>query len=80
MPVEITPPKPGQAPLIFHDDRTNYPIGDGSKAGWNGFVNLTLQGPKLNLEYRDVTGKRLFHESFVADGNAGLTHKIETHK
>jgi len=78
MPVEITPPKPGQAPLIFHDSRTDYPIGDGSKAGWNGFVNLTLRGPKLSLEYRDVTGKRLFSESFVAEGNAGLSHKIET--
>jgi hypothetical protein len=72
MPVEVTPPEPGRAPLLFHDLRTDYSIGGGDTAGWNGFVNLTLDGPELTLDYRDLTGKRLFHESFNAGAQQAL--------
>jgi len=72
MPVEITPPKPGHAPLLFHDPRNDYPIGDNQLAGWNGFVNLRLHGPELSLDYRDLTGKQLFHESFLAIGDGAI--------
>ena len=74
MPVEVTPPEANRTPLIFHDVRSDYSIGDGDTAGWNGFVNLTLTGPKLKLEYRDLTGKLLFEELFVAGQSGDLQH------
>jgi hypothetical protein len=76
MPAEVTPPHLGdrhhRAPLLFRDTRTDYPIGDGDTAGWNGFVNLTLTGANLTLDYRDLTGKSLYRESFTAGPNASL--------
>ena len=81
MPVETTKPHPGdahhRAPLLFHDPRTDYSIGDGDTAGWNGFVNLTLHGPTLHLDYRDLTGQSLYRESFTAGPNATLTRTSE---
>ena len=72
MPVEITPPKHAEVPLVFHDTRTDYPLGDDASAGWNGFLNLTLDGPTTTLEYRDLTGRRLFHESFTASPDGSI--------
>jgi hypothetical protein len=76
MPVETAGPHPGdrhhRAPLLYRDPRTNYSIGDGDTAGWNGFINLTLNGPTLHLDYRDLTGQSLFTETFTATPNATL--------
>jgi hypothetical protein len=66
MPVETTPPRHKNVPLRFRDPRTDYPIGEGSTAGWNGFLNLTLDGERLTLDYRDITNRRLYTESFTA--------------
>ena len=77
MPVETSRPRPGQAPLTFYDSRTDYDIGNNVCVGWNGFVNLTLEGPRLNLEYRDLTNRRLFHETFLAGINGALTQANE---
>lgn len=77
MPVETAKPRPNRAPLAYYDPRTDYPIGDGDCAGWNGFVNLTLDGPRLSLDYRDLTNRRLFHETFVAGANGALTLTAE---
>ncbi len=48
MPVEKTPPKFKEVPLLFYDQRTDYPIGHGDTAGWNGFANLTLSRPRTS--------------------------------
>jgi hypothetical protein len=77
MPVETSKPRPNRAPLAYYDPRTDYPIGDGDCAGWNGFVNLTLDGPRLNLDYRDLTNRRLFHETFIAGTDGALTQTVE---
>ena len=70
-----TPPKFKEVPLLFHDSRTDYPIGDGDTAGWNGFANLTLSGARLTIDYRDITNRRLYTETFTATptGSVQLT-------
>lgn len=79
MPVETALPRPSnkrhRAPLVFRDARTDYPIGDGDTAGWNGFVNLTLRGATLMLEYKDLTGRTLFREAFLAGANGAMTRE-----
>jgi hypothetical protein len=72
MPVEVKPPEGNRVPLVFYDPRNDYPIGQGDTAGWNGFVNLTLEGPRLTLDYRDLSGARLYREIFVASANGGI--------
>jgi hypothetical protein len=75
MPVEKTPPKYKEVPLRFYDHRTDYPIGNGDTAGWNGFANLTLSGPNLTIDYLDIDNTRLYTESFTATpgGSVQLT-------
>jgi hypothetical protein len=73
MPVEKTPPKFKEVPLRFYDTRTDYPIGDGDTAGWNGFANLTLSGPRLTIEYLDITNHRLYTETFTATPTGAIT-------
>ena len=77
MPVETSRPHPGQAPLAFYDSRTDYDIGNNVCVGWNGFVNVTLEGARLQLDYRDITNRRLFHETFLAGINGALTQTTE---
>ncbi len=69
MPVE-TESSGKKAPLAFQDPRgldqaTQYPIGDGSYAGWNGHVNVTLEGRVMTLTYVDLKGTVLFVEAFT---------------
>jgi hypothetical protein len=73
MPVEKTPPKFKEVPLRFYDTRTDYPIGDGDTAGWNGFANLTLSGPRLTIDYLDITNHRLYTETFTATPTGAIT-------
>jgi hypothetical protein len=74
MPVETKKPDPKRAPLLYFDPRTDYPIGDGDTAGWNGFVNLVLDDTRLTLTYHDLTGRPLFHETFIAGPAGSLRH------
>src|SRR5437763_8681640 len=55
MPVELKEPgtnKAGKA-LQFHDSR-KYAEYDGTRVGFNGFLNLKLAGNTAELDYRDV--------------------------
>ncbi len=74
MPVETTKPIHNDVPLRFHDARTDYPIGHGDTAGWNGFANLTFSGTKLTIDYRDIKNDSLYTETFTAtpDGSVQL--------
>jgi hypothetical protein len=78
MPVECATPKAHNPPVTFYDCRCDHPIGDGQCAGWNGFVNLTLNGYTLTLDYRDFTDHQLFVESFVGDSDGGLQYSFQT--
>lgn len=66
MPVEVTKPTHNDVPLRYHDARTDYPIGDGDTAGWNGYANLTISGAHLTIDYRDITNHSLYTETFTA--------------
>jgi Calcineurin-like phosphoesterase len=78
MPVEVAPPEGNKAPLVFFDPRHDYPIGFGDTAGWNGFVNLTLEGARLTLDYRDLNGERMYREAFVAKPG-GSIEQVASH-
>ena len=78
MPVEVVPPEANRVPLVFNDPRSDYPIGQGDTAGWNGFVNLTLEGPRLTLDFRDLNGRRMYREAFISTPNGGI-EQIASH-
>jgi hypothetical protein len=67
-----------KAPLAYFDPRKDYPVGDGSNAGYNGFLNATLHGPTLTLEYRDLHNTLVFSESFTGNPDGILQHSIDT--
>lgn len=78
MPVECGTPDPEKAPITFYDSRCDYPIGDGSNGGWNGFLNLTLDGPTMTLDYRDLENRQLFLETFVGSSDGSLRYSYQT--
>jgi hypothetical protein len=77
MPVETGAPNIKMAPLTFYDPRADYPVGDKLKAGWNGFLNLTIDGPTMTLDYRDLKNQQLFVESFVGSPGGAIRYSFE---
>src|SRR5262249_48265049 len=53
MPVELGPPDTKKAPLKWYDTRS-HTLDNGTPVGQNGFVNLTVEGDRLTLDYRDI--------------------------
>jgi Calcineurin-like phosphoesterase len=78
MPIEEVTPKANNPALAFYDNRFNHPIGNGDMAGFNGFVNLTLEDNNLTLDYRDLTNQSLFVESFLGHADGTLEHSFQT--
>jgi len=78
MPVEVGAPGMGKAPCSFYDARGDYSLGDGSKAGWNGFMRMTVEGETVRVEYVDLKGKVLFVEMFLAGAGGALSYSFET--
>jgi hypothetical protein len=52
-------------------DNRRYSNGEKINAGYNGYANLALDGPTMNVEYRDLHGELLFTESWQVDLNTG---------
>jgi hypothetical protein len=77
MPVETSDPDPQKAPVKFYDKRTHL-LDDGSPVGENGFVVLTIDGPTMNLHYRDSSNTELLAERFIADGDGALQYLVVT--
>jgi hypothetical protein len=86
MPVKGEDASNHKSPLAYFDPRGMVPP-DGSKgaryeidtndyAGWNGFANLTLEGYKLSIDYRDLTGQSLFREEFTGHTDGSLTNNV----
>lgn len=73
MPVELTPPVHQEVPLLYYDRRP-YKLLDGTQVGVNGFVNLSLSGSVLSLDYRDINNNSLLVEEFKHVGNGVLSH------
>jgi hypothetical protein len=77
MPVEKgTGYNAGKAPVMFFDPRYDYPVGDNTNAGYNGFVNLTMDGATLTLDYRDLDNTQLFLETFVGSPDGSLQYSF----
>ena len=54
MPVDCGKPRKS-GHLQLYDPRTDYPLDSaGSKAGWNGFVKLTVDRNIVTFEYMDM--------------------------
>ena len=75
MPVELTPPVHQEVPLLYYDQRP-YKLLDGRQVGVNGFVNLSLSGRVLTLDYRDINNKSLIVEEFKHVGDGVLSHNF----
>ena len=61
MPVQVTELSAANADVLYYDPR-QHPIDDRdpkTKVGYNGHVVVLLDGPKLNLEYRDIIDNAL---------------------
>jgi Calcineurin-like phosphoesterase len=52
-------------------DNRRYENGENINAGYNGFVNLVLDGPSMGIEYRDLRGELLLTEKWRVDLNSG---------
>ena len=85
MPVKLESSATGKG-LAYMDPRgltpteggpeTRFKLEDGSYAGWNGYANMTLEGPVMTIDYRDVTDHTLFSESFTAQQDGSITYKM----
>jgi hypothetical protein len=75
MPVDLGTPDAKKAPLQLYDPRTRN-LSDGTAVGVNGFVNLTIAGTVLTLDYRDIDNTQLLVESFTATGGGGFTQTV----
>jgi Calcineurin-like phosphoesterase len=74
MPVEMGKPKhSAQAPLQFFDERV-YEVDGNEKVGFNGFVNLTIQGNVATLDHRDVHNHSILKETFTVEEGHNLRH------
>ena len=76
MPVDLGTPNPKKAPLQLYDRDRSHTLGDGTKVGENGFVNLTITDRVLTLDYRDINNTQLLVETFTTDGTGGLGRTV----
>jgi len=76
MPVDLGTPDPKKAPLQLYDRDRSHRIGNEILVGENGFVNLTIAGPDLTLDYRDIRNTQLLAETFTADGTGGIGRAV----
>ncbi|HZD93801.1 MAG TPA: metallophosphoesterase, partial [Candidatus Sulfotelmatobacter sp.] len=72
MPVELKDVHDPSAPLQFYDHRT-YASYDDGPVGFNGFLNVRLEGNKAVLDYRDVHNKAILQEEFTAAANGAIS-------
>ena len=70
MPVERGQPPDLDCPWLAWDNR-RYENGENIDVGFNGHVNLSLDGPRLHAEYVDLNSTRLFTEDWRVDLASG---------
>jgi Calcineurin-like phosphoesterase len=77
MPVEFGDPGDPTHPVELYDSdpKRRQTLDDGTVAGLNGYVRMTINGPELKLEYFDVKQELLFTETFKPGGGAGAWDK-----
>jgi hypothetical protein len=52
-----------------HPDRF-HELANGTLVGTNGYIEVTIQGPNLSIDYLDADGGSILKESFVPGGGA----------
>jgi hypothetical protein len=78
MPVENKQPDPKRAKenkLLYYDDRVYKKAGHES-LGYNGFLNMEMNGPKIDLSYIDLNGTVLMREEFTIDAQHQIRNEI----
>ena len=70
MPVERGHDPDIDCPLVAWDNR-RYENGEKIDVGFNGHVDLSLDGPKLHAEYVDLNRTLLLTEDWQVDLNTG---------
>jgi Calcineurin-like phosphoesterase len=73
MPVERGKPPDLDCPWLAWDNR-RYENGEKLDVGFNGHVNLSLNGPQLHAEYVDLNCTTLFTEDWRIDLPSGALH------
>lgn len=76
MPVDLGTPDPKKAPLLLYDRDRSHPLENGVQVGQNGHLNLTMNGPVLTFDYRDIDNTQLLVESFTTDGSGRLSRSV----
>lgn len=74
MPVELNAVKNTDVSLQYYDARV-YQTYDNTPVGFNGFVNINLEGNIATLDYRDVNNNSVLRETFTTTGT-GLTQRF----
>jgi len=72
MPVGLDKPQKSNAPLQYFDERV-YSNDGGKPLGFNGFLNLKIEGNVATLDYRDVHDETILKETFAAGAGHRLT-------
>ena len=75
MPVELGTPKDQPAPQLY-DARVQI-LSDGTAAGKNGFVLVTIEQDVLTLDYRDIDNTRLLVERFSSGPGGALQRTFD---
>jgi hypothetical protein len=70
MPVERGREPDIECPWLAWDNR-RYENGEKVNVGYNGYVNLSLDGPSLHVEHRDLHCTLLFTEDWTVDPSSG---------
>ena len=64
--------------LVYYDKRERTRLDDGTRIGFNGYATLEFSGPRLTIEYRDMTPRVLVRENWeVSDGGRLVGKGIE---
>ncbi len=80
MPVEQYAKKPGKKQqakykLVGYDNRCKRTAGK-TRVGYNGYANLTFQGPYLCIEYRDIDNNAVLLEKWKVDVCTGALQSV----
>jgi hypothetical protein len=74
MPVEVKSPDLSKAPLLYLDPRTH--LLDGEEVGENGYAMVSIEGPQLTIEYRDLRNTLLLTERFSPAAGGKLNYDL----
>ncbi|MFT4032390.1 MAG: metallophosphoesterase [Siphonobacter sp.] len=75
MPVEMNEPE-SYTPILFMDDRVRTRL-KRREIGYNGFVYLTLEGPRAVVKYIDVEDTMIYQEHWQVENGKVIVEKTD---